>query len=268
VKRFKTPGRNRAIAARRPRPRKVRDLPRADAQRLGPCSIQGNNQVMALLTGIYRRCGCTGLIALGLLIIGFFALIHTLSNRGGLSMNCARFLAERPNGKWVKLSGCVVSRILSVPKTTVGGSPTEVYVPIRAEGVKPEREIRLLLASDHPGDLEFVTKANEQTSKTTGRGLFRSSYGSELEETRDIEGHIVRGLELPDRDRAKLTKTFPTLAQDFIIIEPISRPGFAFPITFLLAGCAVGGIRGHGLLKHRVFSRITYPQAGMAAAAE
>jgi hypothetical protein len=223
---------------------------------------------MALLTGIYRRCGSTGLIALGLLIIGFFALIHTLSNRGGLSMTCAKFLAERPNGKWAALSGCVVSRILSVPRTTVGGSPTEVYVPIRAEGAKPEREIRLLLASDHPGDLEFVTKANEQTSKTSGRGMFRSSYGVELEETRDVEGRIVRGLDLADRDRAKLTKTFPTLAQDFIIIESKPRPGFAFPITFLLAACAVGGIRAYGLLKYRFFPRIVYPQGSMAAAAK
>jgi hypothetical protein len=223
---------------------------------------------MALLTGIYRRCGSTGLIALGLFIIGLFALMHTLANRGGLSMNCARFLAERPNGKWARLSGCVVSRILSVPKTTVGGAPTEVYVPIRAEGARPERELRLLLASDNPGDLEFVTKANEQSSKNSGRGMFRSSYASQLEETRDVEGRIVRGLDLPDRDRAKLTKTFPTLAQDFIIIEARPRPGFAFPITLLIAGCVAGGIRAYGHLKHQMFSRISYPHGGMAPTAQ
>jgi hypothetical protein len=223
---------------------------------------------MTLLTRIYLRCGSSGLIALALLAAGLLGLMHAFSNRGGLSMNCARFLAERPNGKWATLSGCVVSRILSVPRTTVSGSPTEVYVPIRAEGVRPEREIRLLLASNHPGDLEFVTKANEQTSRSSGRGTFRSSYGSELEETREVEGRIVRGLELPDRDRAKLSKTFPTLAQDFVIIESRPRPGFAFPFTFILAGCAAGGFRMYGLLKHRLFSRIAYPGGGIAAVAK
>lgn len=223
---------------------------------------------MALLTGIYRRCGSTGLIALGLLLIGSLAFLHALVNRGTLSTDCARFLADKPNRKWVKLTGCVVSRILSVPKSRSGGSATEVFVPIRADGVKAEREIRLLLASSHPSDLEFVKMAHEQTSTRSGRGMFRSSYGNQLEETREIEGRVVRGLDLDDRDRAKLTKTFPTLTQDFVIIESGPRPGFGIPITFLLLGLAVGGYRGYGLLKPRLFSRFAFLQGGVAAAAK
>lgn len=223
---------------------------------------------MALLTGIYRRCGRTGLIALGLLLVGCFALLHALANRGGLSMTCAKFLTERPNGKWAKLSGCVVSRILSVPKTVAGGSATEVFVPIRADGGKADREIHLLLASTHPSDLEFVKKAHEQSSTSSGRGMFRSSYGGELEETREVEGRIVRGLDLHDRDRAKLSKTFPTLAPDFVIIETTPRPGFALPLTFMLLGCAVGGYRTYGLLKHRIFPRAIFSRSELAPVAK
>lgn len=223
---------------------------------------------MAPLSELYRRFGRTGLIALGLLLVGFLAFVHALLNRGELSMDCARYLAEKPNGKWIKLSGCVVSRILSVPKTTSGGSATEVYVPIRAEGVKPEREIRLLLVSSYPGDLEFVKKAHEQTSTRSGRGMFRSSYGNELEENRTIEGRVLRGLDLPDWDRARLGKTFPTLAQDFMIVESKPRPGFAFPFTCLLMGCAVGSFRAYGLLKHRVGVRFGFPRAGLEAVAK
>jgi hypothetical protein len=223
---------------------------------------------MELLTAIYRRCGSTGLIALGLLLIGSLALIHALTNRGVLSMDCAKYLAEKPNAKWVKLSGCVVSRILSVPKTTVGGSPTEVYVPIHAEGAKEQREVRLLLASDHPDDLEFVKMANAQSSMSSGRAMFRSSYGQQLEESRDIDGRIFRGLDLADRDRAKLTKTFPTLAPDFVIIESTPRPGFAFPFTFILVGATVGGFRFYGAFKHRLFSRFFDPHGELAPAAK
>jgi hypothetical protein len=223
---------------------------------------------MAFITAFYRRCGSTGLIALGFLLIGILTLVNALANRGELSMDCSSFLAQKPNGKWIKLSGCVVSRILSVPKMTVSGSATEVYVPIRAEGAKSEREIRLLLASDHPGDLEFVKKAHEQIATSSGRGTFRSSYGGQLEETREIEGRILRGLDLPDRDRAKLTKTFPTLAQDFVIIESKPRPGFAFPYTLILLGGLVGGIRAFGPLKQRILARYFYPHGDIAAAAK
>jgi hypothetical protein len=223
---------------------------------------------MAFLTGIYRRCGSTGLIALGLLLIGILTLLNALANRGGLSMDCATFLAQKPNGRWIKLSGCIVSRILSVPKTTVSGSATEVYVPIRADGAKSEREIRLLLVSDHPSDLEFVKKAHEQISTSSGRGMFRSSYTGQLEETREIEGRILRGLDLPDRDRAKVSKTFPTLAQDFVIIEAKPRPGFSLPFTFMLLGGVVGGIRLFGPLKQRVLARFFYSHGDMAAAAK
>jgi cbb3-type cytochrome oxidase subunit 3 len=223
---------------------------------------------MALLTGIYRRCGSTGLIALGLFLIGCVALVHALSNRGELSMDCAKYLAEKPNDKWVKLSGCVVSRILSVPKATAAGSPTEVYVPIHAEGAKGQREIRLLLSSDHPDDLEFVKMANAQASTSSGRSMFRSSFGQQLEESRDIQGRVFRGLDLADRDRAKLTKSFPTLALDFVIIESTPRPGFAFPFTFLLLGAAASGIRFCGVLKQRLRSRFTFLQGEMAPAAE
>jgi hypothetical protein len=223
---------------------------------------------MALLTGIYRRCGSTGLIALGLFLIGCIALIHAISNCGTLSMDCAKYVAEKPNAKWVKLSGCVISRILSVSKTTAGGSPTEVYVPIHAEGAKAQREIRLLLASDHPDDLEFVKMANAQASTSSGRSMFRSSYTQQLEVSRDIEGRIFRGLDLADRDRAKLTKTFPTLAPDFVIIESTPRPGFAFPFTFLLLGAAVGGIRFLGAFKQGLLSRFSYPEGEMAPAAK
>lgn len=223
---------------------------------------------MALLTGIYRRCGSTGLIALGLLLIGSLTFLHALANRGTLSTDCAKFLAEKPNGKWVKLTGCVVSRILSVPKSRSGGSATEVFVPIRPDGAKAERDIRILFASNHPGDLEFVKRAHEQTSISSGRGAFRSSYKDQLEETRDIEGRVVRGLDLDDRDRVKLTKTFPTLTQDFVIIESVPRPGFGFPITFMLLGLAVGGYRSFGLLKPWFFSRFTFLQGGVAAAAK
>ena len=223
---------------------------------------------MALLTGIYRRCGSAGLIALGLLFIGILTLIHAFANRGELSMDCGKYLAEKPNDKWIKLSGCVVSRILSVPKTTVGGSPTEVYVPVHADGAKEQREIHLLLASENPGDLEFVKMANQQTSTSSGRGMFRSSFGGQLEESRDIEGRALRGLELPDRDRAKLGKIFPTLAQDFVIIESTPRPGFSFPFTFILLGTVVGGIRFFGVLKQLLTSRFAYPQGDMAPAAK
>jgi hypothetical protein len=223
---------------------------------------------MALLTGIYRRCGSTGLIALGLLFIGCIALIHALSNRGELSMDCAKYLEEKPNAKWVKLSGCVVSRILSVPKAIVAGSPTEVYVPIHAEGAKEQRQIRLLLASNHPDDLEFVKLANAQTSMNSGRSMFRSSYGQQLEESRDIEGRICRGLDLADRDRAKLTKSFPTLAPDFVIIESVPRPGFAFPFTFMLLGAAVGGIRFLSTFKRILLSRFSFPEGEMAPTAK
>ena len=221
---------------------------------------------MELPTGIYRRCGSTGLIAIGLLLIGSLAFLHAVANRGGLSMDCSRFLAEKPNGRWVKLSGCVVTRILSVTKTSSGGSPTEVFVPIRAEGAKADREIRLLLVSNHPDDLEFVKRANEQSSTRSGRGMFRSSYGNELEQTREIEGRILRGLDLPDRDRIKLTKTFPTLAQDFVMIETKPRPGFTLPLVCLVLACLAGGYRLFVLFRHRLFSRLSFPRGVMAAA--
>jgi hypothetical protein len=219
---------------------------------------------MAPLSELYRRFGRTGLTALGLLLIGLLGLVHAAVNRGTLSMDCSRFLTEKPNGKWINLSGCIVSRILSVPKTTSGDSPTQVYVPIRAEGAKPDREIRLLFVSDHPSDLEFVKRAHEQSSTSAGRGMFRSSYGGGLEETRAIEGRVLRGLDLPDRDRAKLGKTFPTLSQDFVIIESRPRPGFAFPFTFLLMGCAVGGFGIYGQLKHRLRLRFGFEMPAVA----
>jgi hypothetical protein len=183
-------------------------------------------------------------------------------------MDCATYLTQKPNDKWIKLSGCVVSRILSVPKTTVGGSPTEVYVPIHADGAKEQRQIHLLLASDNPGDLEFVKMANQQTSTSSGRGRFRSSYGGQLEESRGIEGRALRGLDLSDRDRAKLTKIFPTLTQDFIIIEPAPRPGFSFPFTFIMLAGIVGGIRFLGAFKLWLTSRFPYLQGDMATASK
>jgi hypothetical protein len=223
---------------------------------------------MAFIAGLYRRCGGTGLAALAFILIGILTLINALANRGSLSMDCAKYLAEKPNGKWVSLSGCVVSKILSVPKSTAGGSPTEVYVPIRAEGAKSEREIRLLLASDHASDLEFVKRANEQASSSSGRGMFRSSYGSQLEETRIVEGRVLRGFDLPDRERVKLTKTFPTLASDFVMIDARPRPGFAWPLTFFLLGCATGGASMFGHLRYRIFPRSHYLGSRMAPAAE
>lgn len=195
-------------------------------------------------------------------------LLHALSNRGGLTMDCAKFLAEKPSGKWIKLTGCVVSRILSVPKTRSGGAPTEVFVPIRADGAKAEREIRLLLVSNHPSDIDFVKRAHEQSSSSNGRGMFRSTYTGDLEETRDVEGRILRGLDLPDRDRVKLTKTFPTLAQDFVIIESKPRPGLGLPFAFIVLGCVIGGYRGLGRLKLPFFLRARQPRAVMAAAAK
>ena len=223
---------------------------------------------MAQFSELYRRCGRTGLIAIGLLLLGGITFLHASANQGGLSMDCARFLAEKPNGKWARLSGCVVSRILSVPKVMERGAPKEVFVPIRPESAKPEREIRLLLASDHPGDLEFVKRAQEQSSTSSGRAMFRSSYSAGVGESRNIEGRILRGLDLPDRDRVKLTKIFPTLAQDFIIIESRPRPSFGLPVFLMLLGCAVGGIRAYGLLKHRISFRGGFSRPEMPAVAK
>jgi hypothetical protein len=146
--------------------------------------------------------------------------------------------------------------------------PTEVFIPVRPASSKSDREIHLLLASSAPSDLEFVKLANEQTSKSSGRGLFHSSYKGQLEETRSIEGRLLRGLDLPDRERAKLSKTFPALAQDFVIVEMKDRPGMGLPSALLAVGAICGGITGFVQFRRRMPARHTFAEGGIAIAAK
>ena len=110
--------------------------------------------------------------------------------------------------------------------------------------------------------------ANEQSSTNSGRGIFHSSYKGQLEEIRSIEGRLLRGLDLPDRERAKLSKTFPALAQDFVIVEMKARPGMGLPLAFLAVGAICGGVTGFVQLRRRMPKRHTFAEGAVAIAAK
>ena len=72
----------------------------------------------------------------------------------------------------------------------------------------------------------------------------------------------------PDWERAKLSKTFPALAQDFVIIEMKERPGMGLPSALLGVGAICGVITGFVQLKRRMPTRHTFAEGGIAIAAK
>jgi hypothetical protein len=218
---------------------------------------------MALIRELYRRCGAMNLIAAGLFVTGGLAMLYSLANQGGLEMSCERYVAQKPIGKWAKLEGCVLSRIESVAKSSAGNSAMEVYIPVRPVTEKGRADTHILLASTAPDDLAFVNQANGPESQRVSRGAFLATFGSKIEETRPIEGRIVRGAELTDRERAKLLKMLPTLAPDFVIVEECERPGLALPAMLLLVAAVLGGIRVYPWLKQKMRNTAPVPAEEM-----
>lgn len=176
-------------------------------------------------------------------MLGAMGVFNVLTSRGTLEMSCGKYLTERPHSKWVRLDGCVLSRIETVTRSSKGKLATEVYIPVRPAVDTGRTNPQILLASSAERDTDFVNQLNGSSSQRMNQAGLRANYGDKFEETRVIEGRVLRGGEFTDRDRAKLLKTLPILASDFVVIEECARPGFLAPLGFIFAGVLLIALR-------------------------
>lgn len=193
---------------------------------------------MGILSGLYRGCGCTGIIALGLLLGGGQLLYTAVVNRSAVEMTCAEYLEKKPTGKWVKLKDCELSRVEEIMPTRFGKvTNDEVFIPVRPVGAPHDSKVSILLASKRPEDLEFARGADAANVDEKSAAAFVLENLAKAKERRDIEGIVRHGLDAAsDKEIRKFKKTSSDLADDFVIIDDGKRPDWLQGLWLLIAG--------------------------------
>ena len=193
---------------------------------------------MGLATGLYRGCGCTGIIALGLLLGGGQMLYTGLVNRNPVEMTCAEYLEKRPAGKWVKLKDCELSHLERLAPTRFGRTTnTEVFIPVRPVGAASDAKISILLASKRQEDLDFSKGVESASGNEKTAIAFLLENIAKAKEQRDIEGVVRHGLDASsDKEVRKFKQASSDLADDFLIIDDGKRPSWHKGLGFLIAG--------------------------------
>jgi hypothetical protein len=195
---------------------------------------------MGLVTGLYRGCGCTGLIALGLLIGGGQAFYTAVTNRKPVEMTCAEYLEKKPEGKWLKLKDCELDNFAVVTRSHYGSIDyDEVYIPLRPVGAPEGTKVHILLASKKPEDLEFAKQANAvEAGDRTRAEAFVKAHRDRILEHRDVEGLIRHGLDDNEKDRKMFSKAADELASDYVLLNEGEHPNMVQGVNLLAAGIA------------------------------
>lgn len=183
---------------------------------------------MALVSALYRGCGCAGLIGIALLIGGSQALYIAVTNRSPLKMSCADYLTKMPEGKWLQLSNCQVFRGETISKSFLGKGPiSEVYIPVRPVDAESSGKIKLLLYSRDKDDLAIAQQMRDAGDDVKKLTEFMIKSAGKLVETREIEGTLKFGIDMSDKDRQKLTNAEIRLDPGFVVLQAGERPNLA-----------------------------------------
>mgnify|MGYP000480610768 CR=1 FL=1 len=188
------------------------------------------------------RMGCLPwIVGIALLAIGGQKLFTGISNRKQVELTIEELIKEKPEGKWLKVTGGHLEIFNSAYTESFGGSSRELYVPL-VTGESDDGPIHLLFRTTDPEIMALGGELEQLESLDESEALLKlSELAASLRPQRDVEGLVQFGLE-SGKDEDKVKDLFRgELADDCLILEDGKKPSVGLGAMMSLGGVVVLG---------------------------
>jgi len=185
----------------------------------------------------FGRAGCFFVV----IVVAFFwmggqGLYTALLNRKPTVMSYDEYLRARPKATWLMLTNCRLALSDAAFKSYAGSKqPTELYMPVKSQESRTNREVFVLLATRDPDLMATFAEMQNLKSETEEREWVLKNK-ERVFPRRDVQGLVRFGIDLNDKDRRRLANLQSHLASDFIILDDGKRPELGKSLGFLVAG--------------------------------
>ncbi len=176
-------------------------------------------------------------LMIGALWWGGQSTFTALKNRDQRTLSCADYERSRPDADWLQLTGCYFDFDDSASESVRGGASTTAFIPLRSAPGKSGQPIQLFLVTKDKQILEFIRAVDNNDADRAGA----LATDLALDKPQTLTGLVQFGMELKDKERAKLAELFPHAAKDFALLEHNAKPKLGLGLGVLAAGLVLAG---------------------------
>lgn len=167
----------------------------------------------------------------------------------GLSVEQFLKATERPS--WVRLEGGRLDVLEGAFVRSKAGACTDLLVPLRAEAEPVEGPVRIVVRVRADDPLFEMIRQGDALQGEAQAGAFLQRYREAMVPRRTVEGRVLEGASLPERDARRIEGMRAKRAPGFVLLEEGRNPEPPPPDPRLLALAAGAALAGLALLVRR-----------------
>ncbi|MDP0489451.1 MAG: hypothetical protein Q7Q71_00190 [Verrucomicrobiota bacterium JB023] len=209
------------------------------------------------------KLGCfPWLITAALIIGGGQSLFTGLTNTKVTEIDIRDLDSATVEAKWLRITGGHLDVLNYSYTSFLGGTPSEVYVPLVPPDVEEGQLIHVLFKTSDSAILSTVEELQkiQEEGQPDGEGIMKLLEMSDekLRPKRDVEGIVLFGIDT-GRDERKIRESYENLAPKNIILAEGEQPSWFLGGLSLIGGVVLGGFLLRGTKTKTVAGPPTLP---------
>jgi hypothetical protein len=174
------------------------------------------------------------LVAGTLVVIGGMQTFVFFTNLHPKTYTVESYLAKQPPEKWLHFTGGQMNMLDMAYSSLLGIGPiSEIYLPLKPIGAKAGEPDRILVKTKDDNLLQLAAEIRSAKTEQERASLL-ARRGKDLLVRRDVEGFILEGVDLENRELDKIKRANPDLPENFIILAEGKRPDIGSVFLFFV----------------------------------